>query len=65
LPVDEAVHKRLRGINRKHHELPERSYTTLDELVAAVRRALRRDHRRLRPLDNHYVRALRGALPMA
>nr|WP_244238881.1 transposase [Corallococcus carmarthensis] len=32
----------------KGHELPERSYSTLDELLAAVRRALRRYHLRVR-----------------
>jgi transposase len=37
----------------KHYELPERSYTTLDELVAAVRRALRRHHLRLRTPGQH------------
>ncbi|WP_366934594.1 IS630 family transposase [Corallococcus exiguus] len=32
----------------KSHEMPERSYSTLDELLAAVRRALRRYHLRVR-----------------
>jgi putative transposase len=32
----------------KGHEMPERSYNTLDELLAAVRRALRRYHLRVR-----------------
>ncbi|WP_279637813.1 transposase [Corallococcus aberystwythensis] len=32
----------------KGHEMPERSYSTLDELLAAVRRALRRYHLRVR-----------------
>ncbi len=37
----------------KYYELPERSYTTLDELVAAVQRALRRHHLRLRTPGQH------------
>ena len=37
----------------KHYELPERSYTTLDALVAAVQRALRRHHLRLRNPGQH------------
>lgn len=37
----------------KHYELPKRSYTTLDELLAAVRRALRRHHLRLRSPGQH------------
>ncbi|WP_420840463.1 transposase [Archangium primigenium] len=37
----------------KHYELPDRSYTTLDELVAAVRHALRRHHLRLRTPEQH------------
>ena len=37
----------------KHYEMPERSYTTLDELVAAVQHALRRHHLRLRTPGQH------------
>lgn len=37
----------------KHLELPERSYTTLNGLLTAVRRALRRYHLRLRYPGQH------------
>ncbi|WP_158621478.1 IS630 family transposase [Corallococcus aberystwythensis] len=36
-----------------HYELPERSYATLDDLLRAVRRALRRHHLRLRFPGQH------------
>ncbi|MBF5046666.1 IS630 family transposase [Aggregicoccus sp. 17bor-14] len=44
----EAVLEVLKG-----YELPERSFSTLDELLAAVRRALRRHHLRLRYPGQH------------
>lgn len=37
----------------KHHEMPERSYSTLDALLAAVRRALRRYRLRLAHPGQH------------
>jgi putative transposase len=37
----------------KHHEMPERSYSTLDALMAAVRRALRRYRLRLHHPGQH------------